>query len=206
MNKHSHTKRYAIYSIAVVMISSFCPANAKLDNRLERLEWLGDAGFGMFIHWSLDSQIGSVISHSMAGASDDYLDWFINELYNNHKWHNPVVVKLTHVQPALKVPPYAETGKAKAQGRGVVVMEGKLLEMAGAQDVTVGFEYQEYFGFAEAMYNTQWTTSPTSKRSATGPFRVTLEGLKPGMEYQYRAVVKHPQLTVGGDHLRIRAE
>ena len=45
-----------------------------------RLEWFKDLGLGMFIHWSVDSQYGSVISHSMAGASDDYLDRFINEL------------------------------------------------------------------------------------------------------------------------------
>jgi alpha-L-fucosidase len=39
-----------------------------------------DLGFGMFIHWSMDSQVGAVISHSMAGASNDYLDRFINDL------------------------------------------------------------------------------------------------------------------------------
>ena len=49
-------------------------------NKPERLEWLKDAGFGMFIHFSFDSQLGVVISHSMAGASQDYLDRFINEL------------------------------------------------------------------------------------------------------------------------------
>jgi alpha-L-fucosidase len=38
-------------------------------NKPERLEWLKDAGFGMFIHFSFDSQLGVVISHSMAGAS-----------------------------------------------------------------------------------------------------------------------------------------
>ncbi|MFC1766251.1 hypothetical protein ACFL6U_29770 [Planctomycetota bacterium] len=59
-------------SIIIVLLGSTC-ASAKLDNRPERLEWLQDAGYGMFIHWSLDSQIGSVISHSMAGASEDYL-------------------------------------------------------------------------------------------------------------------------------------
>ena len=37
-------------------------------------------GFGMFIHWSMDSQVGAVISHSMAGASEDYLQRFIYEL------------------------------------------------------------------------------------------------------------------------------
>ncbi|GHT02801.1 alpha-L-fucosidase [Bacteroidia bacterium] len=46
----------------------------------DREEWFMDMGFGMFIHWSFDSQIGAVISHSMAGASQDYLDRFVNEL------------------------------------------------------------------------------------------------------------------------------
>jgi alpha-L-fucosidase len=49
-------------------------------NKPERQEWLRDLGFGMFIHWSIDSQLGIVISHSMVGASDDYNHRFINEL------------------------------------------------------------------------------------------------------------------------------
>lgn len=39
-----------------------------------------DMGFGIFIHWSMDSQLGSVISHSMVGASEEYLEKYINEL------------------------------------------------------------------------------------------------------------------------------
>ena len=49
-------------------------------NQPQRTEWFMDQGLGMFVHWSVDSQLGSVISHSMVGASDDYLDRFINEL------------------------------------------------------------------------------------------------------------------------------
>ncbi len=49
-------------------------------NRPERLDWFRDLGFGLFIHWSHDSQLGSVISHSMAGASDDYVRRFVTEL------------------------------------------------------------------------------------------------------------------------------
>ena len=37
-------------------------------NSAARLQWFNDLGFGLFIHWSIDSQIGSVIGHSMAGA------------------------------------------------------------------------------------------------------------------------------------------
>ena len=42
-------------------------------NKKERLQWFNEIGFGLFIHWSIDSQIGSVIGHSMADASEDYL-------------------------------------------------------------------------------------------------------------------------------------
>ena len=61
-------------------------------NKPGRLEWFRDQGFGLFIHWSVDSQIGSVISRSMVGASDDYLDRFVNDLpktFNPRKF-NPV--------------------------------------------------------------------------------------------------------------------
>ena len=39
-----------------------------------------DWGLGMFVHWSFDSQLGSVISHHMCNASDKHLDRVINEL------------------------------------------------------------------------------------------------------------------------------
>ena len=58
-------------------------------NRPEDLEWLRDAGLGLFIHWSLDSQLGCVISHSLVGASKDYVDRFYEELpktLNPKKW------------------------------------------------------------------------------------------------------------------------
>ncbi len=49
-------------------------------NKPERVERFRDLGLGVFIHWSMDSQLGSVISHSMVGASKTYLERFVNEL------------------------------------------------------------------------------------------------------------------------------
>lgn len=49
-------------------------------NKPERLEWLRDAGMGLFIHWSIDAQLGCVISHTLVGASKDYEDRFYEEL------------------------------------------------------------------------------------------------------------------------------
>jgi len=56
-------------------------------NKPEREQWFTSLGFGMFIHLSMDVQLGMVISHSMVGASEDYLDRYIHEL---PKTFNPV--------------------------------------------------------------------------------------------------------------------
>ncbi len=53
---------------------------AQTKNKPELDEKNVDMGFGIFIHWSMDSQLGSVISHSMVGASEKYLDKYLNEL------------------------------------------------------------------------------------------------------------------------------
>ena len=101
-------------------------------------------------------------------------------LYNNHKWHNPVVVKLQHVKPAITTPPYAETVRATVEGDGVAVLEGKLIELAGAEEVEVGFELQEYLGFAEAMYNTKWTATSTLQLEQARQFSTARQGTQAG--------------------------
>ncbi len=78
--------------------------------------------------------------------------------------------------------------------------------IASTETVEVGFEYQQYGGFAEAMYNTTWERSPLKKLSRDGDFSLQIDGLKPGIEYQYRAVVKHPAITMRGDHRRFRTK
>ena len=49
-------------------------------NKPEKLEAFRDQALGMFIHWSVDSQLGLVISHSLVGADDDYARRFFEEL------------------------------------------------------------------------------------------------------------------------------
>lgn len=66
-------------------------------NKPEREEWLKDAGFGMFIHWNIDAQLGTVISHSLAGSSEAYADKYINELpatFNPMDWNPEKIVIL----------------------------------------------------------------------------------------------------------------
>jgi alpha-L-fucosidase len=49
-------------------------------NRPEREEWLRDLGFGMFIHWNVDVNLGSVISHSLVGADAGYVQRYFDLL------------------------------------------------------------------------------------------------------------------------------
>jgi len=49
-------------------------------NRPEREEWFLDQGLGLFIHWSIDSILGSVISHWMIGADKEQLRKLYEEL------------------------------------------------------------------------------------------------------------------------------
>ena len=121
-------------------------------------------------------------------------------LYNNHQWPNPVVVKLEDVEPAITRPPYAETTGARVVAPGRLAFEGQLIELGGAGEVEVGFEYQVYGGFAAAMHNADWTPTPAKRMSAPGAFEIEVSGLPTGVEYQYRAYVKHPRITMRGDH------
>lgn len=68
--------KYLILILSISCISVF----AQLKNKPALEQDFMDMGFGIFIHWSLDSQLGSVISHSMVGASGEYIDKYMNEL------------------------------------------------------------------------------------------------------------------------------
>ena len=71
--------KLAWFLFFVIPVSSLVSGQQNANNP-DREKWFMDMGFGMFIHWSMDSQVGAVISHSMAGASEDYLDRFENDL------------------------------------------------------------------------------------------------------------------------------
>lgn len=72
--KYSKLKIFAVLSLICL------PAFGQLKNKPALEEEFMDMGLGIFIHWSLDSQLGSVISHSMVGASDEYVERYMTEL------------------------------------------------------------------------------------------------------------------------------
>ena len=54
--------------------------NSAAGNKPERLAWFAELGFGMAIDWSLDSQLGAAMSHSLVGADAAYVRRYFEEL------------------------------------------------------------------------------------------------------------------------------
>ena len=85
--------RLLLSSLALAFSCALLMAQLKIPpgslNKPERLAWFHDQGFGLIIHWSMDSQTGVAISHSLVGADDAYIQRFFHDLpttFNPHKF------------------------------------------------------------------------------------------------------------------------
>ncbi len=65
--------------------------NSVRTNDPAAVEIFRDRGLGLFIHWGVDGPLGGVISHSLVGASPDYVERFFRVLpgYFNPVRYNP---------------------------------------------------------------------------------------------------------------------
>ena len=121
-------------------------------------------------------------------------------LYNNSKWPNPVVIKITNVKPSVR-PGKVETLESDGISKeGVVILKAKILDMGGSDVLKAGFQYRPYAGFTEELEGKYpWKDTDFIEVNKAGEYKVKLEGLTKGPRYQYRAVIKHPRVTVCGD-------
>jgi alpha-L-fucosidase len=107
-----------------------------------------------------------------------------------------VVLKLTNVQPGM-TPPVVSTTGARPE-LGAVILEGSIGSLGKADAVDAGFQYRPRKGMTDLYEKTEpWREAPYVKRTETGSYTVRLSGIPPG-SYEYRAVVKHPLITVYG--------
>lgn len=126
-------------------------------------------------------------------------------IYNNHKWHNPIVLKISNAKPAFE-PPAVKTVAAhfsEPEGR-VTVFSGEVLKTGDSDKLTAGFQFREYAGFVEELYSDEWHETNVVSIKGTGSFTVKPDKLEAGKEYQVRAFVDHPKLRIYGDIIRFR--
>ncbi|MBV9308955.1 MAG: alpha-L-fucosidase, partial [Acidobacteriaceae bacterium] len=120
-------------------------------------------------------------------------------LYTDRRWPNPLVVKLAHVVPALQPPQVSTVGAEWNAATSVETLHGNVMNLGGVEQVRVGFQFRVKKDGTDLSERTEpWTDLPTTARKATGEFTYPLSGLAPDHEYEFRAQVQHPLLTMYG--------
>ena len=128
---------------------------------------------------------------------------FTHRLQDNSKWPNPVVLKITHVNPAF-TPPKLETQSARFDaGTKTALLSGTLEDLGKAASLEVGFQYRSIVGLDASDRSIPWQQGPTTTLSAKGDFTLKLADLNPEGVYEYRAYAKHPLLTIYGADKRL---
>ena len=125
-------------------------------------------------------------------------------LQDNFKWPNPVVLKITDVEPAF-TPPHLQTLGSVADLAGKKeTLQGKLIDMGDSTSLQVGFEYRSITGEDVNSRSAAWITTPLQTISKPGTFSANVEGLTPKAVYEFRAVIRHPLLPIYGGELKMK--
>jgi len=119
-------------------------------------------------------------------------------LYDDHKWPNPVVIKLENVLPAIQSVQVL-TVSAKPVNEKETMLSGSIANYKGTEKLTPSFYYRVYNGQTEDLYGGNWTTIAAPAPAADGSFKATVTGLSKGQRYEYKAVVLYNRIPVDGD-------
>jgi alpha-L-fucosidase len=122
-------------------------------------------------------------------------------LQDNSKWPNPAVLKITNVRAAFK-PPQVITDPYDTR---TSTLKGELRTLGDAQSLEVGFEYRDITGLDTHERYGNWIATGAQKLTAPGKFSAPTAALEPGHTYEFRALVKHPLLTMYGAELQVTA-
>jgi alpha-L-fucosidase len=126
-------------------------------------------------------------------------------LYTDRSWPNPVVLKLTNIEPDMQP---AEVFTLTAEWNSAAATEtlhGSLTSMGNVEKAEVGFQIRVKKDGTDLSERTEpWTDLPTTARTAKGDFECSVGGLIPNQEYEYRAKVQHPLLTTYGQEKTFR--
>jgi alpha-L-fucosidase len=127
-------------------------------------------------------------------------------LYNNREWPNPVVLKITNAEAAFE-PPIVKTANALwNSANSSVTLRGTLEKIGNVPSVSVGFQYQHIRGLDVDERGESWHDTEFKTVTSPGPFEIVLRDLKPGEAYAFRAVVRHPLVTMYGPDVKFTAK
>ena len=119
-------------------------------------------------------------------------------IYDDHKWPNPIVIKLENIEPTIK-PLQLTTSIAKPVAEKQATLNGSIANYKNYKKLTAYFDYREYNGQTEDLYGGNWTRSAPVVPGADGNFTTTIKNLTKGKRYEYKAVVIYSQVPIDGD-------
>ncbi len=120
-------------------------------------------------------------------------------IYDDHRWPNPVVIKLENVNPVFPEAVEVQTGTYTVADAGVK-MNGKVLQYKSGQVRRARFEYRPYAGQVETLYAAPWVKTGWVNINADGTFSIVQKGLGKGKRYEYKAIVEQQQVEVEADN------
>jgi len=118
-------------------------------------------------------------------------------IYDDHRWPNPVVIKIENVTPAIQ-PVQVNTIEAKPVA-AQVTLTGKIFNYSSATSMKAAFWYRPYNGQTEDLYAGPWLQSTIAAITADGNFKTTIKGLIKGQRYECKAVVEYEHIEINGD-------
>lgn len=125
-------------------------------------------------------------------------------IYNNHKWPNPIVVKLTNVQPALE-PAHFKTVKAEKTSNGNLKLTADLTKLGNGKAYRLGFEYRPVQSSLNEEFNQKWTETDVYPITQTGErsLEIVANNIKSYDEIEYRAILYQDGLKIEGNTQKI---
>ncbi len=118
-------------------------------------------------------------------------------IYSDYTWPYPITIKLENIEPGLEPPEVVSVG-SEIQGSSVT-LSGKAINPKESESLEGYFEYHEYLGFQQNINNSKWDKTEPVSIGKNGEFKTVLKNLEKGKEYEFRAVVIHPLITVRGE-------
>lgn len=127
-------------------------------------------------------------------------------LYNDRRWPFPVVLKITGAQPALSPPQVVTRPAHWDEAGGEWILEGELKSLGDASIVEVSFQYRPRKGLTDMYEKTPpWRGLPGRTQAKAGVFTAPLPGVTREQDYEFRALVKHPLITMYGAERPVNA-
>lgn len=127
-------------------------------------------------------------------------------LYTDRRWPNPIVLKITNAQPGLTPPAVLTLGADWNASTSSAILHGRLTNSGNVERVEVGFQYRLKKDGTDLSEKIEpWIDLLLSPRTSIGEFSFELKNLTPNRDYEFRACVRHPLITMYGQEKTFHA-